>query len=521
MYLLQYPLRPTYRPYGDQGRLVKTECRLEEKSLRLTYELSKQKNYNADTAESCGSQQVLTSSRVRTSGYVMCCGVLHEDRMMVTPFQSICPLRPEFEHIDAKRRTDGKDEQQHAREDLGLERVQVSYQPQESARTGDKRQEPWQNLDMYDADSHEANEVYRLYFLNEIDDPKIRAYKRRELQFSTDTDRYLSSICNDSLAVSGRPEGEAIEHVDMSLARLPTDRQVEHLLRRDVVVSWGDLKPSLPPNTRLQYSDAELLGFLRQVAWVIQGNFVLKTELTKHTGLKATVRDLLLQLLIVKEQLEYDKILGTLSEKVIDGKAFLGIIQEICKPIGNGTAWTLKNPKDNSFSQEFREFATESCEALKSLTVVEKIRAAQQQEQAASALHGRLPSIVRELLMKGPMTLPEMKKSVQKDHSKEAVNDADLVQVLNAHEVGAMESRGYYFLKSRGDPVLDRYRDTLITMQRTRTDMSKEEIKAEIETIAGGTIELSDHLLRKVMREFADKNAQGNWVFKGLTPPRV
>ena len=37
-----------------------------------------------------------------------------------------------------------------------------------------------------------------------------------------------------------------------------------------------------------------------------------------------------------------------------------------------------------------------------------------------------------------------------------AVNDADLVQVLNAHEVGVMESRGYYFLKSRGDPVLDR-----------------------------------------------------------------
>ena len=57
-------------------------------------------------------------------------------------------------------------------------------------------------------------------------------------------------------------------------------------------------------------------------------------------------------------------------------------------------------------------------------------------------------------------------------------------------------------------------------MKRTRTDMSKEGIKAEIEAIAGWTIELSDHHLRKVMREFADKNAQGNWVFKGLTPPR-
>ena len=32
---------------------VKTECRLEEKSLRLTYELSKQKNYNAG-ASLCG-----------------------------------------------------------------------------------------------------------------------------------------------------------------------------------------------------------------------------------------------------------------------------------------------------------------------------------------------------------------------------------------------------------------------------------------------------------------------------------
>ena len=40
-------------------------------------------------------------------------------------------------------------------------------------------------------------------------------------------------------------------------------------------------------------------------------------------------------------------------------------------------------------------------------------------DRAASALHGRLPSLVRELLMKAPMTLPEMKKSVQKDHSKE------------------------------------------------------------------------------------------------------
>eukprot|EP01054_Gregarina_sp_Poly1_P002285 Gregarina_sp_Poly_1__2284@NODE_1607_length_3725_cov_62_124385_g1059_i0_p1_GENE_NODE_1607_length_3725_cov_62_124385_g1059_i0NODE_1607_length_3725_cov_62_124385_g1059_i0_p1_ORF_typecomplete_len690_score109_97Sin_N/PF04801_13/1_5e35_NODE_1607_length_3725_cov_62_124385_g1059_i015973666 len=52
-YVLQYPLRPVYRPYGDHGQLCRIQRRAESKRLRLTYAL----NVEGDQFdESCKAQ---------------------------------------------------------------------------------------------------------------------------------------------------------------------------------------------------------------------------------------------------------------------------------------------------------------------------------------------------------------------------------------------------------------------------------------------------------------------------------
>ncbi len=57
LYLLQYPLRPKYRSYGDQGNLDAVELRPEQKKIRMAYSLCEGENFDDSAVENSLSKQ--------------------------------------------------------------------------------------------------------------------------------------------------------------------------------------------------------------------------------------------------------------------------------------------------------------------------------------------------------------------------------------------------------------------------------------------------------------------------------
>ena len=102
MYVLQYPLRPTYRPYGDQGYLERVDLKHKSRRLRFVYKLQKNDNYDDDSEDRL-QRHVLNSVVVANPACSYAVGVVHQGKMTITPLRAVNQLRPDFAHIDQQK----------------------------------------------------------------------------------------------------------------------------------------------------------------------------------------------------------------------------------------------------------------------------------------------------------------------------------------------------------------------------------------------------------------------------------
>jgi hypothetical protein len=86
--LLQYPLRPKERPYGDQGQLSKVE--MESDKLRMSYKMTEDKNYD-EAANDCKiNNHIVESTRIEQTDKQpnYCVAVMKEGQMWLTPLHN-------------------------------------------------------------------------------------------------------------------------------------------------------------------------------------------------------------------------------------------------------------------------------------------------------------------------------------------------------------------------------------------------------------------------------------------------
>ena len=131
--LLQYPLRPRYRQYGDQGELSQaflainsktvtdqslTKIVEEPSSLKLLFNLDAGVNFDRNAVDHRINTQTLLGTPVDTCGQAVdstfatvnlnvqanyAVGVFREDKFVLTPLQKFQQVRPSFEHVDKER----------------------------------------------------------------------------------------------------------------------------------------------------------------------------------------------------------------------------------------------------------------------------------------------------------------------------------------------------------------------------------------------------------------------------------
>eukprot|EP00928_Gymnodinium_smaydae_P071963 TRINITY_DN55419_c0_g1_i1.p1 TRINITY_DN55419_c0_g1~~TRINITY_DN55419_c0_g1_i1.p1 ORF type:complete len:681 (-),score=187.17 TRINITY_DN55419_c0_g1_i1:87-2129(-) len=360
LYVLQHPLRPIYRPYGDQGDLERCDLQEQSRRLRFAYKLKQNLNYDDDGAVDDGSasqRHVLSSTVVTNPSCSYAIGVLHQGRLVITPVRAINTMRTDFEHVDrqAARRARGasanpaaaaaqslgaEDEGGRPRANSGansdasdadgtlatadqnnmLTAVRVDYTGQAKSSTAEApREEPWTKLRYYSNTSTEAKDI----FLNNMMWPAIAAAeaqasaeteedmaetslhpKLQTLELNGDKESFLKAMCGQTDPQKERLKAKKTEDEPDSvlsayvLSRMPVERQVEAICRHLGVISYSKhLRKRLPPGTmRTHGLDTTLIGLLKRCAVLVCGNWILKTELANYDGAEAYARDMLLML---------------------------------------------------------------------------------------------------------------------------------------------------------------------------------------------------------------------------------
>ncbi|CAK9209591.1 unnamed protein product [Sphagnum troendelagicum] len=123
LYLLQYPLRPAWRPYGLEERCQEVRVKPQQSKLEVDLVVDTTgENYDTERESHLQiTKQTLTSSRVAlNTNYAV--GVLRHGQLHLNPIKAVVQLRPSMKYIDdadvAKKKqnreagiTDGDDEE--------------------------------------------------------------------------------------------------------------------------------------------------------------------------------------------------------------------------------------------------------------------------------------------------------------------------------------------------------------------------------------------------------------------------
>eukprot|EP00927_Polykrikos_kofoidii_P049121 TRINITY_DN43247_c0_g1_i1.p1 TRINITY_DN43247_c0_g1~~TRINITY_DN43247_c0_g1_i1.p1 ORF type:complete len:721 (-),score=117.41 TRINITY_DN43247_c0_g1_i1:91-2034(-) len=580
LYVLQYPLRPVYRPYSDQGELHRVDLKEKSRRLRFVYKLNQNDNYEDDGAATGAKAQrhVLNSVVVSNPGCSYAVGVIHQGKMILTPIRAVNQLRPDFSHVDraaarvargassstaatAKRGGDaggGVDSSGSEAEETALANVdtnageavavEVRYVGSGTPTVqAPEPEEPWKRLDYYTKESPEARDIYSQHMVwpgvaaaeGENEGEELTHPKLQDLQLDGDGETFLSSMCGSVKSHAERKAKAEAKGSDdglsaFMLSRMPVEKQVEAIVRLYGVASYTQhVRKRLPPSTiRMHGQDEALIKLLRRCAVIVAGNWILTSEIANFEGTEACARDMLMCLFTKKggslNKGDYEKWTGIFI-KATQPAARDEMTRQIAVP--DGTGWKLKIPADQEFMKRFPELINEFDQwwEKKKAETIQKLGA----YRAPGAVHGGSPANAlasaaarqrvsmlveaRSALSSGAMTVPELRRLLQKNNRTTVIREDEVQRALSESPGDVTQVRDQWMLASTGNEANDRFRTTLMKLFRQRDIVSKSEILEEYQRLHGKACNLTDFVIRQLLREISERGEGETFVLKGLT----
>lgn len=309
IYLLQYPLRPRYRPYGDQGTLL--SATISEETLNLHYSIdTNSTNYDRANTEFKRDTQILSGKRIAPLTKY-CTGYITNNTLTLTPLDKILQIRPDTNFIDnvlEKKNLEDKEELAQINQDKDMKKLRV-YKKKEAKIVNKEVLETKLNcFDMKSAESLNAFQSLHPAMLNQA--------------IIKTSDEYLSSI----LPIPSKKTG-----FKDYLRSLPVSLAIEEILKEAFVINTEEVLEILPNEKNIE-------NWIGQKAIIIDQRWVAKSELL-NTG---TDRDICLYFLwrdgfIVRSRYYI------ISINLIIGKDCIKILQQIC--VKQNNIWKIKgNP---------------------------------------------------------------------------------------------------------------------------------------------------------------------------------
>ena len=257
LYLLQYPLRPPWRPY-DPTQMAGAKFKPKQQRLQMEYAIDTQStHYDSDSTLKTPTQ-VLGSTRI-DSRTTYCVAALRGSELHLTPIHGgILQLRPSFAHLDAadaeKKKSEEEDiapvhEEEEGDDDTPMAKpLTVQFKRRENERSAVARkqshaflrqmdeEEPWTDLKRHLRDSPDGARTFeRLFCASEA-----------PVTFDMSAEDYISRLmpATPSEAAPAAPAGSVVEE-SFSLAtlrKLPLDQQLKSLFQSACVLQYSRVK---------------------------------------------------------------------------------------------------------------------------------------------------------------------------------------------------------------------------------------------------------------------------------------
>ncbi|XP_024023312.1 DNA-directed RNA polymerase III subunit RPC5 [Morus notabilis] len=348
LYVLQYPLRPSWRPYELDERCE--EVRVKPASSEVEMDLSldvDSKNYDPD----CGDRLNMTKQTLccswdqpRATRYAV--GVLMGNKLHLNRIHAVMQLRPSLKHLisaGSKKKNnvkvDAEDtvklEESSGKKAIGSSKKQIK-QENSSVKQKIADEEGWVPLKYHGSESESSVRYLR----------KMAVQESSPLQFTMSPYDYLNSLCPGSCKNGNEPKGPSRR----ALLSLPLEERIKSLLCEGLapVHRFSVLKHFAPDCTT-----KEILDALQNHALLVQGLWAPKSSLllgtSKETGAQRIARDYVLLLFWKNPVFSFSSLHFPSSLKTAVNK-FLNILGVERPSVKD---WKFKGQTDISFIKNY------------------------------------------------------------------------------------------------------------------------------------------------------------------------
>ncbi|KAJ4840832.1 hypothetical protein Tsubulata_033466, partial [Turnera subulata] len=336
LYVMQYPLRPCWRPYELDERCKEVRLMPGNGNLEMDLSIDDSTNWDADFGNRLKmTKQVLSSSGTlpRAAGY--CVGVLTRNKLYMNPVDAVVQIRPSLEHLKSggsKRRSTFTSDAEVA---IKLENSNGG-KPVGPSKKQNKRMEP--------GNEQEANleETWLpLKFHGSKSDLSFRYLQKMlaegssSIEFAMNPYDYMSSLCPGASNNNSKNTGLS----KRDLLKLPLEERLKKLFEVQPVYRLSALK-----HHTSEYPIELVLEKLQQLARLVQGLWVLQSDLIPDLGMsKVVARDNVLLLFSKSAVISLSQINHRLRKDMI---SFLNVYAVERPSLKD---WKFKEQTDASF----------------------------------------------------------------------------------------------------------------------------------------------------------------------------
>uniref|UniRef100_A0A6N2LB53 DNA-directed RNA polymerase III subunit RPC5 n=1 Tax=Salix viminalis TaxID=40686 RepID=A0A6N2LB53_SALVM len=405
LYVMQYPLRPRWRPYELDERCKEVRVKPESTEVEVDLSIDDTKNYDPDIASRLNmKKQTLSSSwsPPPATGYAV--GVLIGNKLHLNPIHTVVQLRPSMDYLSSgsskgkKNATSGEDSNEGKPSSLPKKQ---SKQMSSGNEQKPDVEESWIPLKYHGSKS----DLSSRYLQNMV------AQESSNIEFAMSPYDYMSSLCpvitNNNIKLNG-PSRRV-------LLSLPLEERIKRLfLEGPPIHRFAALRHLIPDD-----SIEDLLTVLQEFGQLVQGLWVPKTSLLfpspkPNEKVKLAARDYIL--LLFSKSLVVTPSQLNVPMKPLLLKSFLNIFA-VERP--SFKDWKFKENMDTQFVELYSDIVRKQEQAWE---VIGK---------NISVAFDRAGKSVSKIVITKP-------KKTMTDETREALRKA-LPKVLQTHKVCSFE----------------------------------------------------------------------------------
>ncbi|KAJ8764454.1 hypothetical protein K2173_006194 [Erythroxylum novogranatense] len=290
LYVMQYPLRPCWRPYDLDGRCQEVRVKPATVEVEVDLAIDDSTNWDSGIASKLDmTKQTLSTTwqPPRCTGYAV--GVLIGNRLYLNPIHTVVQLRPSMDHLkpsDSKKKgnfiSDGeaavKVEDSGEGKAVSLSKKQNKHT--ESATEQKSDAECWIPLKF-----HSSKSEFSTRYLQ-----RMVAQESCQIEFAMNPYDYMSSLCPGASDVTTKTKGPSRRF----LLSLPLEERFKRLLSEGPPVQRFDALKHFAPDDTIQ----DVLAILTNHGRLVQGLWTPKSSLLfpNQHGMVTAARDYVLLL---------------------------------------------------------------------------------------------------------------------------------------------------------------------------------------------------------------------------------